>query len=140
MVKTARLAAAIGLCIGVFGCARSAEIRQGPVYPEALPRTTTLDIHVIRRGQRIQMTNTTAQPFGEFTLWLNRRFSLRIPEGLAIGQTRTLNLNHFRDQYDERFRAGGFFATEKPEKIVLAELQSGDHLLSLVVVSGPEQP
>lgn len=116
------------------GCAEP-RIGSGPVYPAAGRRTETLDIHVIRRGTRIELTNTTARAFGPGTLWLNGYWGRRI-DGLAVGQTLDLPLDEFRDEYGGAFRGGGFFAREKPDRIVLAELEHGGVLLGLVVVQG----
>lgn len=131
--------AAMTLCLCLGACARSHQITQGRPYPQQMRRGTTLDIQVIRRGTSIELTNTTARSFGPSILWINGRFSNRI-EGLAIGEKLDLPLRQFRDQYNERFRAGGFFATEKPELLALAELQpeSGGEIFGLVVVGERE--
>lgn len=131
------LLAALIAAAALAGCASdNTRIDAGPVYPtRLLPAAETLDIQVFRDGQHIELTNTTARSFGPSWLWLNGRFGLQI-EGLAIGQTLRLPLRSFRDEFGEPFRAGGFFATEKPERLVLAEIQTGDTLAGLVVV-GP---
>lgn len=93
-------------------------------YPFDLPQTETLDIQVIRGPEtRLTMTNTTARSFGPSTMWINGRFSRPI-EGFAAGQTLTLDLYDFRDQYGETFRAGGFFATKAPDKVMHAQLET----------------
>ena len=107
-------------------------------FPRALPRKETLDIQVFRQSQEIEFTNTTARSFGPSTLWLNGRFSRPI-DGLAVGETLKFRLRDFRDQYGDPFREGGFFATEKPEKLVLAQLETPDGggnpiMLGLIVV------
>lgn len=124
----------VALLCGAGGCA-STQIGSGPVYPAAATRTGSLDIHVIRRGTRIELTNTTARAFGRGTLWLNGYWG-RTLDGLAVGESLDLSLRDFRDEYGEPFRAGGFFAREKPDKIVLAELEVEGKLLGLVVVPG----
>lgn len=107
-------------------------------FPVELAQTETLDIQVIRRPEtRITMTNTTARSFGPSTVWLNGRFSRPI-EGFRAGQTLTLDLYDFRDEFGETFRAGGFFATKAPEKIMHAQLETivdGDsRMIGLVIV------
>lgn len=93
----------------------------------------------MRDGTHIRLSNTTATPFGRSRLWLNRRFSMAI-ESWAIGQTLDLPLSDFRDEFGERFRAGGFFAAEAPDTIVQAQIQtpleptSDAALLGLIVV------
>lgn len=93
-------------------------------YPAELSQTETVDIQVLRGPEtKISMTNTTARSFGPSTVWINARFSRPIP-GLASGQTVTLDLYDFRDQFGERFRAGGFFATKPPDKIMHTQLET----------------
>lgn len=117
------------------GCAGPAQIRQGPVYPAALPRADALDIQVIRRGTKIELTNTSARRFGESTMWLNQRYGLGI-KGMEVGETVTLPLGDFLDEYSQKFRAGGFFATKRPEKVALAELATETEVVGLVVIGG----
>ena len=107
-------------------------------FPVELAQTETLDIQVIRRPEtRITMTNTTARSFGPSTVWLNGRFNRPI-DGFRAGQTLTLDLYDFRDEFGETFRAGGFFATKAPEKIMHAQLETlveGDsRMIGLVMV------
>lgn len=106
-------------------------------YPSGVARGRTLDIQVFRETQYIEFTNTTATAYGPSTLWLNGRYCLPI-EGLAIGQTLKFRLNEFRDEFGEPFREGGFFAIEKPDRLVLAQLETngdaGPVMLGLVVV------
>jgi len=109
-------------------------------FPPALKQSETLNIQVFRRETRIELTNTSARTFSDFTLWLNRRFSRPI-KSFAVGQTLDLPLSEFRDEYSEKFRGGGFFAAEAPERLVQAQIETKDAegkvvLLGLVVGSG----
>ncbi len=110
-------------------------------YPRELAQSEVLDIQVIRNPQtRITLTNTTAQTFGPSTIWLNARFGRPIA-GLAPGQTITLNLDEFRDEFGDRFRAGGFFATKAPETLVHAQLETivdGESRLYGLIVAGED--
>lgn len=92
-------------------------------YPMTLKQDKTLDIQVVRRGQRMTMTNTTAINFGPSRLWLNRRFSRPIEEW-RIGQTLDFHLSTFVDEFGETFRPGGFFAAEAPDTIVQAQIET----------------
>lgn len=121
------------LIVPLVACAGSRPIVQGPVYPRELPRARTLDIQVFRHETTIELTNTTEQRFGPVRLWLNGRFARDLP-GFDVGQTLELPLDSFRDEFSESFRAGGFFATVKPDRLVLAEIETEGALLSLVVV------
>lgn len=124
--------------LGLSSCAER-QITQGLTYPQGLSRGTTLNIQVIRKSTRIELTNTTARAFGPFTLWLNGRFSQHI-DAFAIGQTLTLTLRDFKDEFGERFRGGGFFAADKPELLILAEINpdNSTEMLGLIVVRSEE--
>jgi hypothetical protein len=116
--------AALALAMVVLsGCRGTPTIREGRAYPRAVPAAESLDIQVFRHQTEIEFTNTTAQPFGPSTIWLNRRFSRQI-DGLAVGQTLRFPLREFRDQFGEAFRAGGFFAVERPDMLAVAELET----------------
>jgi len=107
-------------------------------YP-AIRQGETVNIQVFRRPTEIELTNTTARAFGPCTLWLNARFS-RPLDALGVGQTLVIPLAEFRDLNSEAFRGGGFFATEVPDRLVLAQLETKGadetaSMLGLVVVS-----
>lgn len=131
------------LCLlGAPGCMRSAEFTQGTGYPGEFRRLEPSNIQLYRSGRSITVTNTMARNFGPSTLWLNQWFARDI-EGLAIGETMTLSLGDFTDEFGDSFKGGGFFATVAPERIVLAELETADAgdervLLPLIVVGQRE--
>lgn len=107
-----------------------------------LAQADVADIHVFRRGTKVELTNTTPRAFGPSTLWLNMRFSRPIT-ALAPGQKLRLGLRDFRDEYSDAFRAGGFFADEPPARLVLAQLETTDpdgnpELVGLIVVGDPQ--
>ena len=104
----------------------------GPEYPDR-SQSKTLDIQVVRDETIIRLTNTTARGFGPSRLWVNRWYSKAVDK-LDVGQSLELNLWDFRDQYGAPFQAGGFFATRKPEKLVLAQLATENEVFGLVVV------
>jgi hypothetical protein len=140
ITSTRLFATAALLLIAVIlpGCRGTPVIREGRAYPRAVPVVETLDIQVFRHQTEIEFTNTTAQPFGASTIWLNRRFSRPI-EGLAVGETMRFPLREFRDRYGDSFRGGGFFAVERPEMLAVAELETaggenGRVLRGMVVV------
>ncbi len=129
------------MAASLTGCQSSKQIVPGLTYPASVARSSTLDIQVFRRETKIELTNTTARSFGPSILWLNGRFSKEI-DGLAVGQTLVLRLKDFKDQYGDSFRGGGFFATERPERLALAEIQPKDAnpptILGMIVVGGEE--
>lgn len=103
-------------------------------YPGSLPSAGTLDVQVLRRSQTIEMTNTSSRSFGPSTMWLNADYALPI-DGFQVGETLTLHLADFRNEFSERFRAGGFFATRDPTLLVLAEIEWEEQRWGLVVAS-----
>jgi len=127
IVRAGGAGLALVLASALGACSSSSRTDAGDArpYPFEAERRGVVDIHVFREGTRIKMTNSTSRSFGPSTLWVNQRFSRPI-EGLGSGETLTLNLYDFRDQYQDPFRAGGFFATRDPDPVVLVELQPGD--------------
>lgn len=102
-------------------------------YPQSLAKEPSLPIQVLRDVTKIRLTNTSARSFGPSTMWLNGRYSREI-EGLAIGETLTLEVGEFFDEFGAAFRGGGFFATVDPDPLVMAEIESEGRLFGLVVV------
>ena len=130
------LTAAALACLA--GCSSGpAEILEGPRYPSDVPRGETLDVQVFKEEQSVRMTNTSARAFGPSTIWLNARYGRPI-DAWAVGEPLDLPLREFRDHYSEPFRGGGFFATEKPMELVLAQVETdgdtGREMVGLVVV------
>lgn len=111
-----------------------ADLQTRPVYPEDKPQDAVLDIQVVRDETQVTMTNTTATAFGPSRLWLNRWYSREI-DGLDVGQTIELSLAEFKDRYGEPFRAGGFFATRRPDRLAQMQLQTQDgRMLGLICI------
>lgn len=102
-------------------------------YPVGMDKQPSLPIQVLRDVTKIRLTNTTARSFGPSTVWLNARYSREI-EGLAIGETLTLDVGDFTDEFGARFRGGGFFATVNPDPLVMAEIETDGKMYGLVVV------
>ena len=145
IARTAAAAALAAACaLGPVGCRESGSRIDagGPLYPIELRQATVLDIQVVRDDTRITMTNTTARAIGKSRMWINGWYSREI-EGLGVGESLTLDLYDFRDPYGTQFRAGGFFATERPDRVVLAQIEPLDveprELIGLVVVGRSEE-
>lgn len=140
----ARFSLVWGLLIGlILGAGFGAGCAAGPVdyaraYPENKEPAQTINVQVFRREDHISFTNTSPYDFGPSTLWVNAAYSRPI-DALHIGQTVDLSLHDFRNEHSQPFRAGGFFATELPSKLVLAEIESGDRLYGLIVVEDRAQ-
>ena len=102
----------------------------------------SVNVQVVRKTTRIELTNTTARDFGPSTLWINSRFAHPVKE-FRVGQTLDLNLRDFRDEHQDAFRAGGFFAAEPPDTIALVQIETmgaegTPELIGFVVVHGTE--
>lgn len=120
----------------MIGCSgRSSRVGAARAYPQTAVQGESLDIQVVRGETTLTLTNTTSRVFGPCTLWVNAYFS-RPLEGLAVGQSLTLPLKDFRNEHGESFRGGGFFATKKPERMVLAQIEHDGTMYPLVVTRG----
>jgi hypothetical protein len=133
---------ALALSLVVAGCssAPTRDFSAAREFPDDLKRTAVLDVQVKRDVTRITTTNTSGRAFAEPTvIWINRRFSRSIG-AWGVGETLTLDLDQFRDNFGEQFRAGGFFSANRPDDVVLVELETGSgdarELIGLVVVQG----
>jgi hypothetical protein len=135
---TAALTLPLALTLAGCGFAQSdtAAIEEGPVYAQSR-QADVLDVQVVRRGTRLTLTNTTARAFGPCRMWLNQWYS-RDLDGLAVGQSLSLPLSEFKDRYGAPFRAGGFFATEAPDRVVLTQLEAEGQLIGLVTIDDRE--
>lgn len=131
--------------IFLAGC-RSApdQVPYARAFPEIGQQREVVDIQVFKRPTKLELVNTTNRAFGASTLWLNQRFSHPI-EGLEVGQTLVIPLDDFRDEYSEPFRDESFFATEMPDRLVLAQLETADPgdpskttLVGLIVIGKDE--
>lgn len=111
-----------------------------PAYPTDISQSDTLDIQVFRRGTRLIATNTSARAFGPSRIWINQEFSLPIDE-FGVGKTLELELTRFENDLGKRFRAGGFFATLSPKRVVLVQLQEpdADDLFGFIMVQDQPQ-
>ena len=117
------------------GCAGGAKVDYGRGYPTDKAQSEVVDVQVIRRGTTLEMTNASSRDFGSSTMWVNKQFARPI-DGLAIGQTITVDLRDFRNEFGERFRAGGFFATERSSALSLVQLETDDAMIGLIAVRG----
>lgn len=116
------------------GCAATTPVdRAARRYPTGADRGLTLPIQVVVDSRRVEFTNSTGTVFGPSVLWLNQWYSVEI-NGLAIGETISIPISRFIDEHGQQMRGGGFFASESPERVVLAELRTSDGLHGMPVV------
>lgn len=127
------LLAALGA--GLAGCHTGAEIDAGRAFPMAKDQSVRADIQVLRDVTHITFTNTTATDLPAGVIWANSAYAREFP-GLRVGDTITLDLREFRNQFHEKFRAGGFFSTERPHELVRVQIETPDSLIGLTVVPG----
>jgi hypothetical protein len=133
-------AVALSLAPAACSSAPKRDYASAREFPDGLERSAVLDVQVKRDVTRISATNTSGRAFAEpTTMWINRRFSRSIG-AWGVGETITLDLEQFRDNFGEQFRAGGFFSANRPDDVVLAELETGSgdarELVGLIVVQG----
>ncbi len=95
----------------------------GPAYPETITRGLVFDVQVFRDVDKLTFTNSTPTDFGPSVIWLNKRFSSPIGS-IAPGETITMDLHFFVDEWGETFRTGGFFAQRDPAPVVLVEIET----------------
>lgn len=107
-------------------------IVNGPVYP-AIPQTSVENVQVVRHGTTVTMTNTSSKTFENARLWANQWYSHEIALW-SPGQTITLEVANFKDKFGTPMKAGGFWAAENPEKLVLMQVEQGTTLTGLIVI------
>ena len=100
-----------------------------------LHTSNSVSIQVTRDGDTIEIVNSTATDYRSGLLWINQRFSTRIPP-LMAGSTLEVSLWSLRDSHGQQLNAGGFWRTDRPTPLVIAELQTDEDspLVGLVVI------
>ncbi len=105
------------------GCHSVTPVDYARPYPKQLPPGPVLDVQVFRKNKTLEFTNTTAEPIGPGTIWLNRRWSRPIKEPVGVGQSVAIPLGEFRDEFGDPFEPGGFWATEAADVLVLCQVE-----------------
>lgn len=109
----------------------------GATYAHPPIEKRTVNVQVFRQAATLTFSNTTPSTLPAGRLWVNGQFGYEIDE-TAVGQTRSLPLHLFENEFGDRFRAGGFFATDPPSRLVLVELESGGELIGFTI--GQDDP
>lgn len=132
-VRVVTTCVGVGVAALVTGCTEPQRL-DGERYPMKVAQGKTVDVQVLRDDTQITIANATAKALPKGRLWLNAWYS-RSFDGLAPGQSVTLDLNEFKDRFNDAFKAGGFFAIERPQALKQAQLmtESGE-LIGLVVI------
>ena len=115
------------------------DIAENRPYPIALRQDGSIDIQVIQKDTTLELTNATKQTLAGGTLWLNGRFAHQV-ETLPPGARIELDLDSFIDEFGNNFKPGGFWASETPDRIILAQWEertpgSPPRLVGLIAVS-----
>jgi hypothetical protein len=133
------LAALLIICSAApgVGCARTTYDPAWATrpYPHDLHTTNTVDMQVFRHESKIEIINSTAISYRDFDVWVNQRYVSHV-EALPAGESLTLSLWDFKDEYGNCFYAGGFFRTYPATPVRMVEIQRGsDHnLIGLVSI------
>jgi hypothetical protein len=108
-------------------------------YPHELHQTAMVDMQVFRRGEKIEIVNSTAKSYRDFDVWVNQRF-VRHVDALPAGGSIKLSLWDFHDENGDVFNAGGFFRTVEPTPVRLVEIQAApdQKMLGLVAIRSEE--
>lgn len=105
-------------------------------YPENLHTTRQVaDMQVFRDDTNIEIVNTTAHSYSHVDVWVNQRYVSHV-DALPAGQTRTLSLWDFKDEYGNLFYAGGFFRTYTATPVRMVEIQTAldESMIGLVAI------
>ena len=106
-------------------------------FPTTLQQTSTIDVQAQRFETQLRITNTSPRALGAGTVWVNSQWAYPL-DGLEIGETVSLPLGRFLNEYSERFRSGGFFASERPDTLMLVQFEPAENpeneLIGLVAV------
>lgn len=128
---------AIGFCVmALAGCTINptpADTSGLTGYPYEIESVRVVDVEVFRDGTKITLANHAPESFADFTLWINERYQAKV-DALPLGGMLTISLDSLRDEFGEKFRAGGFFSSQKAQPVVKAEMQSTDSLIGLIVI------
>lgn len=93
-------------------------------YPENLHSTKQVaDMQVFRNDTDIEIVNSTARSYTNIDVWVNQRYVAHV-DAIPAGQTVTLSLWDFKDEYGNLFYAGGFFRTYTATPVRLVEIQT----------------
>jgi hypothetical protein len=124
-------------------CARSlyAPERATRAYPFELHNTDSVDIQVFRDHEKLEIINATATSYNDVDIWINQRYVNHV-ESLPAGESVTLSLWEFGDQWGGVFNAGGVFRTYEPMPVRLVEIQSAADapLVGLITIRAEDPP
>jgi hypothetical protein len=96
-------------------------------------------MQVFRDFTEIEIVNTTAHSYSDVDVWVNQRYVSHV-DAIPAGQSITLSLWDFKDEYGNRFYAGGFFRTYTATPVRMVEIQTSAEapLIGLVAIRAEE--
>jgi hypothetical protein len=105
-------------------------------YPAGLHQAdTTLDLHVFRDGESIQIQNSSPRSFENVSVWINQRYVLN-DVTLPAGAQSEFQLEDFRDVRGEGLHPGGLLRRFEPTPVRLVEIQVSETepLIGLIAI------
>jgi hypothetical protein len=131
----------VAYALALTGCGQQINDPQLATEPYPLDRhtTNTVDIQVFRDGTKLEIINASAHSFSNFDLWINQRY-VRHVDALRAGESITLSLWDFHDEFGDTFSAGGFFRAFDPMPVRMVEIQpaAGHDMLGLIAIRAEE--
>lgn len=116
-------------------CSSSAAPFELRTFPPGREQQVLPEATVERSGTVMRVSNGSHMTIGPGRMWVNQEFSCPIA-GIMPGETVEIDLKAFRNEHGEKFRAGGFWATDPPKRVGLVQVEpegNGERLLGLVV-------
>lgn len=137
LIRTSTLSGLILTFAGLCACTSHTAPGEWPAYP-GHAQDSVVNVQAFRDGSILAFTNTSGRPLGPGRLWINGAFSTPI-EQVEAGAHASVDLNNCRNEFGQPFRGGGFFATERPDDVVLVQLheESGE-MTGLIVTTRTE--
>lgn len=106
-------------------------------YPAHLGQSEIANVQVMRDGDSIVVVNATARDFRDISLWLNRRYELKV-DRIAPGETVTYNVGEFWDAWGGGPNPGGLLRWYDPTPVVLMQAQLDEESPLVGFLSIPE--
>lgn len=98
-------------------------------------------MQVFRDNEKIEIVNTTAKTYTDIDIWLNQRY-VRHLDLLPAGESVTLSLWDFCDQWGGVINAGGVWRTYTPTPVRMVEIQTSDTepMIGLIAIRAEDPP
>lgn len=136
LIRTSTASALILAVSGACSCGSTPSGGEWPVYPGPA-QGPVVNVQAFRDGPTLSFTNTSGRTLGPGLIWINAGYSTPIG-AVEAGERASVDLNNCQNEFGQAFRGGGFFATERPDDVVLAQIED-EHggLIGLIVTTRP---